>query len=58
MLVVDINVEGLIQNGGVEENVLMCSCKSTEITAVSRRMLEPTKKSYPMSKEKEARVRQ
>ena len=47
MLVADINVGGLIQNGGVEGNVLTCSCKSTEITTVNRRMLEPIRKDFP-----------
>jgi len=49
---VDINVRGLIQNGGIEGNVLMCSCKSTKITAANRRMLEPTKKDFPCPRTK------
>ena len=48
----------LVQDGGVEECVLISSFEITKITTtyrttIHRRMLEHTKKRYPMSKDKE-----
>ena len=46
-----------MQDGGVEGRALIFSCENSKITTrcwttVDRRMLDPTKKSYPMSKGK------
>ena len=46
-----------MQGGGVEGRALIFSCKNSKITTcccttMDRRMLDPTKKSYPMSKGK------
>ena len=48
----------LVQDGRVEGHALISSCKSIKIatsywTTINRRMLEPIKKRYPMSKDKE-----
>ena len=46
-----------VLDGRVEVRVLISSCESTRIattcwTTIDRRMLEPTKKRHPMSKDK------
>ena len=51
-----------VQDGGVEGHALISFCERTKITTscwtiINRRMLEPTKKRYPMSKDKEATAR-
>ena len=48
----------LVQDGGVEGQAFTSSCESTKVatscrTAIDGRTLEPTKKRYPMSKDKE-----
>ena len=48
----------LVQDGGVEGHVLISSCESTKITTshlttINRMTMEPTKKRYPTSKDKE-----
>ena len=48
------------QDGGVEGCVLIFSCKNTKIatkTTINRRMLDPTKERYPVSKGKEVPTR-
>ena len=57
-----ITTATLVQDGGIEGCGLISSCKSTKIaasywTTTNRRMLEPTRKRYPTSKDKEGAAR-